>query len=759
MKDTNFERMTLADILRMLFQRMRIILACFAVALVVSGVMAVARVRTLYTASLVLLAQQASREEPLSGNPVPDARAQSMAGELTGELCAGEGLRMLVRNLRLEAKNHEAAGVPSLTAEALRAKYGSQSPDALRLLSSRMELVSLARLLGIESAFAEDGVEKEPRLVISEQQDPLLRNIAVAVGLPSDTSYANVRARALAKVGEMFSDKGRLSQIPKRQIEELSREENAAEILKSSGLFGVCASEELLDEWAAYIARGLKIRHGGGNQLAFTMRAGTDGSRFQALDRIVAVAGKMAMVAYRAPEPDGNQEEARQLQRQRIQLERSLETVNRELSSKKALARLQEDYPGLNPESASALKRAVMTKASVHVKRLDELEREAQSVEDEAELRKSKIGVLKTWLADASREKVETIRLVHVPDSIRVRELCDTRRTLRRELALLLRDSTERHPGVQDLRQRIRLLDSAIAKAREPVKETITEENLRRMGWRIELEENTEAVALLEKRLNDLKMRIRDTRARAAEAPRFLREYLALLERKERLAASLEGVAEKLETLRASEQAMKAMSAINFSVHSPAARMAVADAPALREILVGGLLAGLLVAVCAVFLVESADHSIKSLMDARRHFDLPVLATISEFQSDEEGAGGWIVQLRERLARKQKEREIRRGRKTLVLRRKSRLRKAGILIAICAFMALAAHLLSKLDSIRALFQGSVQTRVEAEPDRQHPTGAAPKEVRPQEARDGGKKAEPEAENNAETGPAPVEKQK
>lgn len=311
--------------------------------------------------------------------------------------------------------------------------------------------------------------------------------------------------------------------------------------------------------------------------------------------------------------------------------------------------------------------------------------------EERAELQKELLREQKT--ANALKARLETPGEIHVVETEEVqvptesgRRLRSERNTLMEDLQAQLETSTEQHPFVRRMRDRLEILDrkiSAVGTRTEIRKTRKPHPDLPR--WQEQLQTRQQRLQDLRDRLDALRAAQAEARKRAIRIPEHLQairlarqEIDALQDQKKTLTSALRRIANRRDEGRTIWT--------QAEVHRATRVKAMHLPPPLDQTLLWSIAAGLAAALVLAIIAEWTDTTIKSAEDARRHFRVPVLGAVPEFQLQRAGRspGGVLGRIRT-LAGKTHERASGRLRqRRQIVERKSlvNLRRVGLIAAV-----------------------------------------------------------------------------
>ncbi|GEM_PF-3090274 len=706
MPSSSFQSVTMYDYLRILFQRMHILIVCVLLGGAVAVFFAFFVIPTRYMASMEIMVVQGSRNNPFMRQMLPPDTFRAVITDVQERLQGQPRLKLLVRNLRLSVKNryvrqHHPNEAFDGHDQAARRMLGAMSESERVEFLSRLELVTLAKLLGVmplahpyEMTGGEEGNLCE-YLLDGENEIFLQRLAELLFELGEKVTTRGLHARAVVRLDDLLSAPEGLAQFTGPQLWELRKEHLAADRLRETGLYRVCAHSDpearaQLEARAAKIRGGLDVRMLRKQFIQLKHDTVYASQREAIPDLVVWVAYRMIQAEYYATEV-GHREKAKfELQRQIERLEEELLAVNKDLANYNQLKEIMLAYAADTQEGLQRTARLrpedfQLPRVTVHIQRINRLQDEKREIELDIAEKEERIEALRGDLADPQKTHETRTTVARAP-APRVLQLRQELVKLQERLARLRETLTDKHPFVQEVLGEVARVKRSLEASRVEEEVVVTTESPEVREWERELRRHQEDIQALRAKREGVLDAIAQETQKAVAAPKRLQEYEDLQRERSRLSKELANKRQILAEVQEAEQIGEGVLRTVFEVHAEPRPPASHYQPNRSVIVVIGLVVGVFAAALMIFLVEYADHSIKGIEDVRRHFDVPVLGTIPEFEFQaREAATIWGRLRRRRVMRwlgLGPPEGARRARQQIVARRGGRLRTALLVVLV-----------------------------------------------------------------------------
>ncbi len=654
MASSSFQNFTIADYLRILFQRIWVIILCTFIAVCVAGYFSIFKMKKKYKSSMDIKVGQKNSKNPFLKTLLTRASLNGVITDLRDKLQGEKRLRLLARNIRLKTKNeyvqmeylkdYEKINLPDAVGRILKNLSESERIE----IFSRMELVTLAKILGVFSLdeinpFAMNDVSSglaQSEYLLDEQNEFFIKQLRKLLATKSELinksygliSIRQVRERAAAKVNAIVSDTKKFSKLQKIQLWEIYKELVSIDRLIDVGLYNINVKEAR--GYIGSLRSGLKVGITPNNFIHLLYDT-SHSSLSEAIPHLVVLtAFEMIRAEYYASE-EGHRIDAKAEMRKQIKrLSGEILEINKALANHKNLINLQLAYADNKEALLDDDKKIdvfIMPKVSTHVKKINELTDEKRKLEGEIKAKLASIAELEETLRNPSRIRIiqKTIKVENTPES---RKLEVERNKKMEQLGRFRLDATEKHPMIQKLLQEIQQINLSLSGLNSPIETTVEKEHPMVSQWKAQRILHKEEIAVIKARIKEIDRNVKIEMKKAVEAPKRLQKYEALQKRKVTLTEMLNKSQDSLEKILAEENVGKGILWTEFEIYRSPVRPLKHYAPQVEVIIAIGFAIGLLAALGVIFVIEYTDHSIKGIEDAKRYFDIPILGTIPEFE-------------------------------------------------------------------------------------------------------------------------------
>ncbi|MHC4871160.1 MAG: GumC domain-containing protein [Planctomycetota bacterium] len=656
MASSSFQNITIADYMRILFQRLWIIVICVIIAVSIASYFAVFNMQKRYQSSMDIRVFRKHSRNPFLKMLLTSESLNEVITDLRDRLQGEKRLRLFAMNLRLKVKNeyikNNHLDKYSLSqAEAVSRILRNLSREERINIFSKMELVTCAKILGLIDPVniypfqMINGTENlaNSEYLVNENNEFFIKKLRKAVANKKELQsheykkilIEKVRDRIAIILDDIIKDKNKFQKLDKKQLWEIHKELLSIDRLIEVGLYAINTSKKAQNSYVANLRGGLEVGITGRNFIHLLFDSAHPSIKQAVPHLIVFTAYEMFRAEYYAQEEGHRLDAKNEMHKQVNNINHEILEINKQLANHKNLVKLQIAYAD-NPsatylEDETRPEFFATPRVSTHIKKLNLLGEEKRNLEGEIEAKYASIKELEETLRNPDKVRIvqKTIKMEKTPES---RRLQIEKNKKIEELRRLRLDSTEKHPRVQKLMQEIQQINLSLSGLNSPIETTVEKEHPMVSQWKAQKIIHKQEIAVLKARISKIEKSIKVEMDKAIEAPKRLQKYEALRKRKSTLSQMLNVVQTGLEKVISEENIGKGLTRTVFEIYRSPIKPSMHYAPKVEIIVLIGFIIGILAALAAIFIIEYTDHSIKGIEDAKRYFDIPILGTIPEFE-------------------------------------------------------------------------------------------------------------------------------
>lgn len=659
MASSSFQNITIADYLRILFQRMWIIILCTLISVFIAGYFAIFNMQKRYESSMDIRVVRKHSRNPFLKKLLTTEDLNMVIRDLKDRLQGEKRLLLLAKNLRLSVKNeyikkyHLSDYSLDHKSEIKRIFSNLNENDRLNIFI-RMELVTLAKILGaippesidpFEMINGSDSLENSEYL-INENDEYFIRELRKMVaddeekqsGTVDKITSDQIRQRAVVLINNRFKTAHGIDSFEKKQLWEIHKELLSIDRLMDVNIYSLNVNKSTQKRFISSLRGGLEVGVTQNNFMHLLFDVSHNSLKEAVPHLVVKTAYEMIRAEYYASEEGVRNDAKREMRKQIARMDEEILQINKKLANHENLINLQLAYS--NTQNVAVLEDETrqdsyqFPRISTHIQNLNNLANEKRELEGEIEAKKASIRELEETLRDPSKVRIvqKTIKIEESPAS---RAMQAEKARKEEELRRLRLDATEKHPTIQKLLQEIQQINLALSGLDSPIETTVEKEHPMVSQWKAQRIMHKEEIAVLQAKIKKIEKSIKIEMEKAIEAPQKLQEYETLQSRKSNLTTMLNSVQQDLEKLLSEENVGKGIMRTEFEVYRSPVKPTMHYAPKIEIIIIIGFVIGLVTALAAIFFIEYTDHSIKGIEDAKRCFDIPILGTIPEFEFQE----------------------------------------------------------------------------------------------------------------------------
>lgn len=541
-------------------------------------------------------------------------------------------------------------------------------------IASQMDTQSLARVLVEEVAIEDSALESDRTLKDRALQNMVIRSVERGTDdryisalqkqlLPADpnASYVKIRAAAVKALALKLEQEQAMKgggRFTPHGAREILKELYSVKHLMEVGLYTAADDYVQGDDmryWVTKLKNGLSVSAVRGSLMQFgyseTLHrlyrpfVREDGQN-QIAHLVLEVAYAIIEAEFRTAERVLWDDALDLVEQRKDDLQKELDRINQELHNYEKLTNLQMSWldsslvepatvPGA-PQSYWTDQFSGLLRPSVHIQRINkhidelvEIDKQIAQLEEEAEK-------LKKQIANPEQRYIEVRRLHSRRDPAEVVSLRGQLVLKQYQMRKMLLHNTMQHPQVQALQNEIDEMQAALDRYRpaSTAEEVERTQNPQLAQWKGALASIEREIKGLGGRRRQIVKIIEQEKKKAERAIREQRTFEDLRVQQKDIRGKLNAIQQQEETLQAKRE-MSSRFDVQFQVHTDSLRPVRPDSPNVNLMQLMAVVIGVVASGCVVFLLEYTDHSIKTIEDARRHFGLPVIGTIPEFNFEQ----------------------------------------------------------------------------------------------------------------------------